>query len=102
MEKKPNSIAFAMGILAGIAGGVLAGVIFAPKSGKESREDIKDAFKSVVAKCHPEINRVKNQAIDVIKNTKNKIEEECKKIAENIKAEKLANAKNIETDVYNM
>lgn len=102
MCKKTNSIAFAMGILAGVAGGVLMGVVFAPKSGKESREDIKEAFKSVVDKCHPEINKVKEQAIDVIKNTKYKLEAECKKISDNIKAEKLANAKKIETDVYGM
>ena len=102
MCKKSNSIAFAMGILAGVAGGVLMGVIFAPKSGKESREEIKETFKSIADKCNPEINKVKNQALDVIKSTKYKIEVECKKIADNIKAQKLANAKNLETDVYNM
>lgn len=102
MSKKNNSIAFAMGILAGVAGGVLAGVVFAPKSGKESREEIKEAFKKIADKCNPEINKVKDQAIDVIKSTKYKIELECKKIADNIKAEKLANAKKIETDVYDM
>ena len=102
MCKKSNSIAFAMGILAGVAGGVLLGVVFAPKSGEESRKEVKEAFKTIVDKCNPEINKVKEQAIDVIKSTKYKIEAECKKIADNIKAEKLANAKKIETDVYNM
>lgn len=102
MGKKSNSFAFAMGILAGVAGGVLAGIVFAPKSGEESREDVKNAFKTISEKCHPELDKVKNQAIDVIKSTKYKIEIECKKIADNIKAEKLANAKKIETDVYNM
>ena len=102
MCKKTNSIAFAMGILAGVAGGVLLGVAFAPKSGEESRKDLKEAFKAVADKCNPEIDKVKKQAIDVIKSTKYKIEEECKKIADNIKAEKLANAKKIETDVYNI
>ncbi len=102
MCKKSNSIAFALGILAGVAGGVLAGVFFAPKSGKESREDVKAAFKNVCEKCNPEINKVKNQALDVIKNTKYRLEYECKRIADNIKAEKMANAKKIETDVYNM
>lgn len=102
MSKKSNSIAFALGILAGVAGGVLAGVLFAPKSGKESRNEIKETFKAVAQKCNPEISKVKNQAIDVIKTTKYKIEAECKRIADNIKAQKLAEAKNIETDVYNM
>lgn len=99
MCKKDNSIAFAMGILAGVAGGVLLGVLFAPKSGKDSRADVKEAIKKAVDKCQPEISKVKEQAIDVIKTTKYKIEMECKKIADNIKAEKLANAKKIETDV---
>ncbi len=102
MTNKTGSIAFAIGILAGVAGGVLAGVLFAPKSGEESRKDVACAFKTVVSKCHPEINRVKVQAMDVIKTTKCKLELECKKIMDNIKAEKLANAKKIETNVYDM
>ncbi len=102
MSKKPSSIAFAMGILAGIAGGVLAGVVFAPKSGEETRKELKVTFENIKKKCNPEICKVKKQAIDIIKNTKYKIEMECKKIADNIKAEKLANAKTRETDVYNM
>ncbi len=100
MSKKTSSIAFAIGILAGVTGGVLAGVLFAPKSGKESREDIKNAFKVMAAKCHPEILKAKDQAIEIIKNTKYKIEGECKKIVDNIKAQKLANAKKIETEMY--
>ena len=38
----------------------------------------------------------------MIKGSKCKIEMEYKKFLDNVKAEKLANAKNIETDVYNM
>lgn len=63
MCKKSSSIAFAMGILAGVAGGVLAGVLFAPKSGKESREEVKEAFKTITEKCNPEINKVKKPSI---------------------------------------
>lgn len=102
MAKKTSSIAFAMGILAGVTGGALLGVLFAPKSGKESREEVKATFKNVVEKCNPELIKVKNQTMDIIKSTRYKIEAECKRIADNIKAEKLANAKKIETDVYNM
>ena len=100
MCRKSSSIAFAVGILAGVIGGVAAGVLFAPKSGKESREEVKAAFKEVAEKCSPEINKAKNQAIDIIKNTKYKIENECKRIADNIKAQKLADAKNLETNMY--
>ena len=102
MCKKNNSFCFAMGILAGVAGGVLLGVLYAPKSGEESRKEVVEAFKTVADRCPSEITKAKNQALDVIKNTKTKIEEECKRIADNIKAKKLANAKELETDMYEM
>ena len=35
MCKKDSSICFAIGILAGVIGGIAAGVLLAPKSGEE-------------------------------------------------------------------
>ncbi len=102
MCKKDNSICFAFGILAGIVGGIAAGLLYAPKPGKEFREDIKKTVIDVAEKYSPEIQKAKKQAIDVIKCSKYKIEAQYKNFLENMKAEKLANAKNIETDVYNM
>ena len=102
MCKKDNSICFAFGILAGIVGGIAAGILYAPKPGKEFREDIKKTVIDVIEKYSPEIQKAKKQAMDMIKGSKCKIEMEYKKFLDNVKAEKLANAKNIETDVYNM
>ena len=102
MWKKDNSICFALGILAGIVGGIAAGVLYAPKPGKEFRDDIKKTVIDVAEKYSPEIQKEKKQALDIIKNSKYKIEEQYNNFLDNMKAEKLANAKNIETDVYNM
>jgi len=102
MSKKDNSICFALGILAGVVGGVAAGLLYAPKPGKEFREDVKNAVINAAEKYSPEIQKAKKQAIDIIKNSKYKIEKEYKNFLDNMKAEKLACAKNIETDVYNM
>ena len=102
MCKKDNSICFALGILAGIVGGIAAGALYAPKPGKEFRDDIKKTVIDVAEKYSPEIQKAKKQALDIIKNSKYKIEEQYNNFLDNMKAEKLANAKNIETDVYNM
>ena len=102
MCKKDNSICSAIVILTGIVGGIAAGLLYAPKPGKEFREDIKNTVIDVAEKYSPEIQKAKKQAIDIIKSSKYKIESEYKNFLDNIKAQKLANAKNIETDVYNM
>lgn len=102
MSKKESSICFAVGILAGIVGGITAGLLYAPKPGKEFRNDIKNAVIDAAEKYSPEIQKAKKQAIDIIKSSKYKIENQYKNFLDNMKAQKLANAKNIETDVYNM
>ncbi len=100
MCKKDNSICFAIGILAGVVGGIAAGILFAPKSGEESRRELKDAYEDLMQKYSPEITQAKRQAIEMIKSSKEKIEDTYKKFNDNIKAQKLAHAKNCEIDVY--
>ena len=100
MCKKDNSICFAIGILAGVIGGIAAGILFAPKSGEESRRELKDAYEDLMQKYSPEITNAKKQAMEMIKSSKEKIEDTYKKFNDNIKAQKLAHAKNCEIDVY--
>ena len=38
-----KSFMFGMGLLAGVVGGIIAGVLYAPKSGEESRKQLKEA-----------------------------------------------------------
>ncbi len=101
-KKDDGSFCFAMGILAGIAGGIVAGVLLAPKSGEESRQDIKDALDNLRDKYSPEVRRAKEQALCAIRNSKDKIEDAYKKFNDYLKAKQLAKAKNNETNVYEM
>lgn len=100
MTKKDKSIGFAIGILVGVIGGVAAGVLFAPKSGEQSRKDLKEACDDLIQKYSPEITNAKRHAIDMIKSSKEKIEDTYKKFNDNLKAQKMAHAKNCEIDVY--
>lgn len=93
MSKKDNSISFAMGILGGVLGGIVAGVLFAPKSGKETREDIKECARSFAQKHAPNIEKAKKQALESIDLVKYKIERECNKLTDAIKAKNLQKAK---------
>ena len=45
---KNKTFAFAMGLIAGVVGGLVAGVLYAPKSGEESRRELKDAALSLI------------------------------------------------------
>jgi len=100
MSKKDKSLCFAIGILMGVVGGIAAGVLFAPKSGEEARKDLKNTCEDLYQKYSPEICSAKKQAMDMIRASKEKIEDTYKKFNDNLKAQKLARAKNCEIDVY--
>ena len=101
-KKDEGSFGFAMGILAGIVGGIVAGVLLAPKSGEESRKEVKETIDNLREKYSPEIIQAKEQAICLIKNSKEKVEDAYKKFNEYLKARQLAKAKNNETNVDEM
>jgi len=75
MSKKDSGFGFAMGILAGVLGGIAVGVLFAPKSGEESRKELKEAIDDLKEKYSPEVIRAKEQALVMIKSSKDKVEE---------------------------
>ena len=101
-KKDDSSFGFAMGILAGVVAGITAGVLFAPKSGEESRTELKEAIDEFKEKYSPEIIRAKEQALDAIKSSKDKVEDAYKKFNDYLKAKQLAKAKNNETNVDEM
>ena len=101
-KKEDSSFGFAMGILAGIIGGITAGILLAPKSGEESRKDLKNTIDELKEKYSPEILQAKEQAMNTIKNSKEKIEDAYKKFNDYLKARQLAKAKNNETNVDEM
>jgi len=101
-KKEDSSFCFAMGILSGVAAGIVAGVLLAPKSGEESRKELKDAIDDLKEKYSPEIIRAKEQAMEAIKSSKEKVEGAYNKFNDYLKARQLAKAKNNETNVDEM
>lgn len=88
-----KSLAFPMGLLAGMVGGIVAGILFAPKPGEETRREIAQAATEFYEKHSPEINAAKKQAIQSVDILRCKLERQMKTIAEKIKSRKLRNAK---------
>ncbi len=102
MSREDNSVVFGLGLLVGIVGGVIAGVLYAPKSGEETRKDLQDAVVDFADKHTPEINEAKRQALTSIDVMKYKIEKKYNKISNMIRAKQLARAKERESVDYDM
>ena len=100
MSREDNSISFGMGLLAGILGGVVAAILYAPKSGKETREDVKVFVDNFAEKHAPEIKEAKKQAMESLDMMKYKLEKQYNKINHHIKAKQMAKAKELEDQSY--
>ncbi len=100
---KNKSFMFGMGLLAGVVGGLIAGVLYAPESGEESRRKIKEAACELYEKNSPAINEAKKQALENIDLMKYKLERQFRKFNNMIKSKKLLKAKELEEmdDEYN-
>lgn len=94
MSKK--SLMFGMGLLAGVVGGIVAGVLFAPKSGEESRRELKDAACELYEKHSPAIAEAKRQALENVDLMKYKLERQLRKYNNMVKSKKLLKAKELE------
>ncbi len=100
MSKDDNSIIFGMGLLAGVVGGMLAAILYAPKSGKETREELKTFVNDFAEKHAPEIKEAKKQAMESLDMMKYKLEKQYNKINDHIKAKQMAKAKRMEDRSY--
>ena len=100
---KNKTFAFAMGLIAGVVGGLVAGVLYAPKSGEESRRELKDAACELYEKNSPAIKGAKKQALENIDLMKYKLERQFRKFNNMVKSKKLLKAKELEEmdDEYN-
>ena len=94
MSKK--SYMFGIGLLAGVVGGVIAGVLFAPKSGEEPRRELKEAAIDLYEKNSPAILEAKKQALENIDLMKYKLERQFRKFNNMVKSKKLLKAKELE------
>ena len=74
-QRKKVAKVTGMSIVSGVAAGALAGVLFAPKSGKETRKDIKEKSIEVA-------NQIKTKSIDIKDNISVGLEEKKEDIKE--------------------
>ena len=85
MSKDKSSFGFGMGLLAGVVGGIIAGILYAPRPGSEMRE-----------KHSPAVNEAKKQAMESIDLLKYKLERQYKKFSNMLKSKKMRKAKELE------
>ena len=97
MAKEDNSVSFGLGMLIGVVGGVIAAVLYAPKSGEETRKDVAEVITDMAQKYTPEIKEAKRQALTSIDVIRYRLEQQYNKISDSIKAKQLAKAKEKET-----
>ena len=74
--KKDEVKKVAVGTLLAAAAGYVAGILTAPKSGKETRGDIKDAAQKGVEKTEAELKKAKEkvgEAVDTAKDRANQL-----------------------------
>ena len=93
---KNKSFMFGMGLLAGVVGGIVVGVLFAPKPGEESRRELKEAACELYEKHSPAINEAKRQAMENVDLMKYKLERQFRKFNNMLKSKKLQKAKELE------
>lgn len=100
MSKEDSSISFGVGMLLGVVGGVIAAILYAPKSGEETRKDVENVVTDMAQKYAPEIQEAKRQALTSIDVMRYKLEQKYNKINESIKAKQIAKAKEKEYSDY--
>ena len=86
---KNKSFMFGMGLLAGVVGGIIAGVLYAPKPGEESRRELKEAACELYEKHSPAIKEAKKQALESVDLMKYKLERQLRKFNNMVKSRKL-------------
>lgn len=100
MSKKNNSISFGLGLFAGVIGGIIAGVLYAPKSGETSRNELKEVVSELAEKHSPEVKEAKKQALESIDLIKYKMERQYRKLNYMLKSKRLQKAKELEDTEY--
>ena len=97
-DKNKASIGFGVGLLLGVIGGIVAGVLYAPKSGEEMRAKVKDTVCDLAEKYSPEVNDAKKQALESIDLLRYKLEKQYKKFGNMLKSKKMRKAKELESE----
>lgn len=100
MSRNNTSISFGLGLIAGVVGGIIAGVMYAPKPGEESRKELKLVAEDLAQKHSPEVRDAQKQALESIDLVKYKVERQYRKLNHALKSKKLQKAKELEDTEY--
>ena len=100
MSREKSSIGFGMGLIAGVVGGLIAGILYAPKPGAESRRILKESICEFIEKNSPAVSEAKKNAIESVDLLRYKIERQYKRINDKLKSMRMKKAKQLETTDY--
>ncbi len=75
MRSGSNGLGVAIALFAGLAVGAILGVLFAPKSGKETRNDLMDKGEKFMEMGKESVSDVVEKTKDLVESGKQKIEE---------------------------
>lgn len=100
MSKNHSSISFGLGLIAGVVGGIIAGVLYAPKPGDESRKELQDVVSDIAEKHSPEVKEAKKQALESMDLIRYKAERQLRKVNHMLKSKKMQKAKELEDTEY--
>jgi gas vesicle protein len=74
-EEKKSTKSFMLGFLAGSAIGAIIALLYAPKSGKETREDLKKRASHLLNEADEYFELAKHKTLDLMNEAKKKSEE---------------------------
>ncbi|MBL4932197.1 YtxH domain-containing protein [Clostridium paridis] len=77
-----------LGAAAGVTAGVVGGILLAPKSGKETRNDIKEGYSKANENIKLKVEEAKNLAMDKKETTVSNIKEAKSKISSYLEEKK--------------
>ena len=97
-DRDKSSIGCGVGLLLGVVGGIVAGVLYAPRPGEEMREKVKGTVCDLAEKYSPEVKEAKKQALESIDLLRYKLEKQYKKFANTLKSKRMRKAKELESE----
>ncbi len=92
-KNSDDYLIFSVGILFGVLSGVVAGIMFSPKSGVEMRRELKGMAKNFSREVPTDVDIAKKTFYRSMDRLKFALEAQINKINEAVKAGRLASAK---------
>lgn len=92
-KNSDDYLIFTAGTLFGVLSGVIAGIIFSPKSGVEMRRELKSVAKNFTQEVPTDVDMAKKTFYTSVDKLKYTVEGQINKINEAVKAGRMASAK---------